>query len=286
MGVDTTPSDRIVQGRWSSHVHEAGSGTDETVVFLHGSGPGAGALSNWRFALPASATTRRSVALDFVGFGRSEHPEDPPGDGREWMDAWTEQVLEVMDQLEIERAHLVGNSMGGAVGLHLLDRRPERFEKVVLMGAAGVPFELTPDLDAGWGFYDDPSAERMESLLRAFVYDVDIIGDDIAQIAAERREAAMDERVRRSFEAMFPAPRQQHIDAIALAPEALAAIPHDTLLIHGAADQIVPAATSLHLLEHLPKAQLHLFGDCRHWVQIERRDAFHTLVFAFLDGEL
>ena len=108
MGVDTAPSQRTVQGRWSSHVHEAGSGSDETVLFLHGSGPGAGALSNWRFALPASAVTRRSVALDFVGFGRSEHPEDPPGDAHEWMDAWTEQVLEVMDELEIERAHLVG----------------------------------------------------------------------------------------------------------------------------------------------------------------------------------
>ena len=60
-------------------------------------------------------------------------------------------------------------------------------------------------------------------------------------------------------------------------------MPHETLLIHGREDQVIPLATSLSLLQWIPNSQLHVFGHCGHWTQIERADEFNRVVADFLD---
>jgi 2-hydroxymuconate-semialdehyde hydrolase len=188
--------------------------------------------------------------------------------------------------LAVEKTHLVGNSMGGAVALHLIDRRPDLIGRVVLMGTAGPPHRITEQLDTIWGFYEDPTAERMARILRWFTYDTAVVGDDLEGIARMRLDAAMDPGVRRSFSAMFPAPRQRHVDALALPEGSYRRMEHPTLLIHGRDDGIVPLETSLHLLERLPRVQLHVFGQCSHWAMIEYKDAFNRLLEDFFGGKL
>lgn len=279
-------TDTLSTGRFTSKVHQAGAGNSEAVMFLHGSGPGATSWSNWQFALPALGVERHCIAADIVGFGATEHPEDPPSGMAAWMDLWTDQAIEILDHLDIERAHVVGNSMGGAIAQHLLHRHPDRFDRAILMGTVGPKFEITELLDLIWGFYDEPTVERMEEALPWFAYDQSIMGDNLKSIAAERVAATEVPEVRRSYEAMFPAPRQRHLDDLALTDEEYAAIEHPTLLIAGRDDVIIPLEVSTFLLEHLARPQLHVFSRCRHWVQIEYRDAFHTLVGDFLDGDL
>jgi 2-hydroxymuconate-semialdehyde hydrolase len=256
------------------------------VLFLHGSGPGVTAWANWRFAVPALASEFDCIAPDLWGFARSGHPDPPPVGARAWMDLWVEQVIALMDHFGIDRAHLVGNSMGGAIALHLLHRHRERFERVVLMGTAGAPHRITHQLDVAWGFYEEPTAERLAQIIRWFVYDPATVGGDLDAIARDRLQAALDPTVRRSYEAMFPAPRQQHLDALVLPEEAYGAMERPVLLVHGRDDVIVPLETSLWLLPRLPRVQLHVFGQCSHWVQIEKRDSFNALIRAFLRGEL
>jgi 2-hydroxymuconate-semialdehyde hydrolase len=84
---------------------------------------------------------------------------------------------------------------------------------------------------------------------------------------------------------MFPPPRQQHVDALVVPEDAIARIGQPVLLVHGRDDVIVPLDTSLTLLRQLPRVQLHVFGQCSHWVQIEQRDAFNALVRWFLTVE-
>ena len=91
---------------------EAGSG-DQTIVFVHGSGPGVTAYANWRGVLPVLGENFRCIAPDMVGFGYSERPEKPDYS----LDTWADQTLGVMDALGIEKAHLVGNSFGGGIAL-------------------------------------------------------------------------------------------------------------------------------------------------------------------------
>ncbi|MFX8723731.1 alpha/beta fold hydrolase, partial [Acinetobacter baumannii] len=68
------------------------------------------------------------------------------------MDGWVAQAIGLLDALDLAKVDLVGNSFGGALSLALAIRHPERVRRLVLMGAAGVKFELTPALDAIWGY--------------------------------------------------------------------------------------------------------------------------------------
>ena len=138
--------------------------------------------------------------------------------------------MALLDELKIEKVHLVGNSMGGAIALHLLMDAPDRFERVVHMGPIGTPHKITPALDRLWGFYDDPSVQIFRNLIRWFVYDEAFLADKLDSIAQTRFEAAMNPDVQRSFKAMFPAPRQTAIDDLVVSELALRRMDHPTLL--------------------------------------------------------
>jgi 2-hydroxy-6-oxo-octa-2,4-dienoate hydrolase len=71
---------------------------------------------------------------------------------------------------------------------------------------------------------------------------------------------------------------------MATANAEIAALPHQTLLIHGREDQVIPLATSLRLLELIDRSELHVFGRCGHWTQIERTGEFNRLLVDFLTG--
>jgi 2-hydroxymuconate-semialdehyde hydrolase len=282
----TVTNSEIETAGYKTYLNQSGEGQSEAVLFLHGSGPGVTAWSNWQFALPSFDDRFRGLAPDLAGFGATRHPAQPPSGMRAWMRLWIDQCLALLDALQLPKAHLVGNSMGGAIALHLLMEAPERFERVVLMGPIGAPHRITPELDRLWGFYDDPSLRVFRNLIRWFVYDDSFLADRLDAIAQARFEAAMQPEVRRSFRAMFPAPRQTVIDELVVPELALRRMTCPTLLVHGRDDKIVPVETSLHLLKHLPQAQLHVFGQCSHWTQIEYARSFNQLVAQFLGAQI
>lgn len=266
---------------YSTHLNRVGIGKQSAILFLHGSGPGATALSNWQYALPIFGEDYDCLAPDLLGFGQSDHPHPPPSGMRNWMRLWVDQLLTLLDGLGITTVHLVGNSLGGAIALHLLMEAPDRFKKVVLMGTVGSPCRLTPELDRIWGFYADPSPNTMAQIITWFTYDEGFISNQLKEIARMRFEAAMNPQVRHSFEAMFPAPRQQHLDDLVVPDSALRRIHQPVLLVHGRDDGIVPLETSYYLLERLGTPQLHVYGRCSHWTQIEQRENFHRLLLDF-----
>jgi pimeloyl-ACP methyl ester carboxylesterase len=252
---------------------EAGSGPP--LVFVHGSGPGVTAYANWRLVLPELGKHFGCYAPDMVGFGFTERPEGVRYD----VQTWADQVLGFLDALGLERAGLVGNSFGGAIALRLAARHPERVDRLVLMGSVGVPFGITEGLDAVWGY--QPSTANMRAVMDYFAYSRELVTDELAEV---RYRASIQPGFQESFAAMFPAPRQRWVDAMATADAEIAALPHQTLLIHGREDQVIPLATSLRLLELIDRSELHVFGRCGHWTQIERTDEFNRLLVDFLTG--
>jgi pimeloyl-ACP methyl ester carboxylesterase len=248
-------------------------GDGPPVMLLHGSGPGVTAYANWRLTIPALAARLRVVAPDLVGFGYTERPADVTYD----MDTWVSQAVGLLDALGIEKAHLVGNSFGGALALSLASRHPERVDRLVLMGSVGVPFPITDGLDRVWGY--EPSTELMRELLDLFAYNKELVNDDLAKV---RYEASIQPGFQESFAAMFPAPRQRWVDAMVTPDDQIAALPHRTLVVHGRDDRIIPLDNALHLLRTVPDVRLHVFGRCGHWTQIEHADAFNRLVLDFL----
>ncbi|HJR81020.1 MAG TPA: alpha/beta hydrolase [Anaerolineales bacterium] len=282
----TVSNTKIRTGNYDTYTNISGEEQKEAVLFLHGSGPGVTAWSNWQFALPALDGQFHAIAPDLAGFGATDHPKDSPVGMRAWMRLWVDQCLALMDAMNIEKAHVVGNSMGGAIALHLLMDAPDRFDRIVHMGPIGTPHKITPALDRLWGFYDDPSVQMFKNIIRWFVYDDSFLADRLDSIAQTRFEAAMNPDVQRSFKAMFPAPRQTAIDDLVVSELSLRRMDHPTLLVHGRDDHIVPLETSLYLLEHLPNVQLHVFGQCSHWIQVERASNFNQLLAQFFTGRI
>lgn len=149
--------------------------------------------------------------------------------------------------------------------------------RLMLMGPVGVPYEITPGLDAVWGY--EPSLENMRALLDIFAYSRELVNDELART---RYEASTRPGLHESYSAMFSAPRQRWVDAMASAEADIRALPHETLVIHGREDQVIPLANSLTLAQWIPNAQLHVFGHCGHWTQIEHSARFNRLVGDFL----
>jgi len=264
-------------GAFNTNVHDLGTAArpgQPPLLFIHGSGPGVSAWANWRLALPVLSASRRVIAPDMVGFGYS----DRPAGIAYTMDTWVQQALDLLDAMALPQVDLVGNSFGGALSLALTIRAPERVRRLVLMGSVGVPFPITPGLDAVWGY--EPSLATMKSLLDVFAFDRKLVNDELAQL---RYQASIRPGFQESFRAMFPAPRQRWVDAMASPEAALRALPHETLIVHGREDQVIPLQTSLTLSQWIPNSQLHVFGHCGHWTQIEHAARFARLVSNFLD---
>ncbi len=262
---------RIRTGSFETNLHDLGQGAP--LLMIHGSGPGVSAYANWRLAMPALAAARRVIAPDMVGFGFT----DRPAGVAYTMATWVQQALDVLDALGVQQADVVGNSFGGGLALALAIQAPQRVRRLVLMGSVGVPFAITEGLDAVWGY--QPSFESMRRLMDWFAFDRSLVTDELAQL---RYQASIRPGFQESFAAMFPAPRQRWVDAMASAEANIRALPHQTLVIHGREDQVIPLQTSLTLATLIPRAQLHVFGQCGHWTQIEHAARFNRLVADFL----
>ncbi len=261
----------VVAAGLRTNYHDMGSGYP--VILIHGSGPGVSAWANWRLAMPELAKFRRVLAPDMAGFGYTERPES----FCYTLDQWVKQAIGFLDALDLKQVDLVGNSFGGALSLALAIRHPQRVRRLVLMGAAGLNFELTPGLDAVWGY--TPSVENMKAIMDWFAFDSSFMSDGLAQL---RYEASMRPGVQEAYAAMFPPPRQRWIQSLASPEEQIQALSHETLVIHGREDRVVPYQTSLKMSQLIPRAQLHIYGQCGHWTQIEHAERFVKLVNDFL----
>jgi 2-hydroxymuconate-semialdehyde hydrolase len=266
---------RVLTGGFASLVHDVGSSRAAApvpVLMLHGSGPGVSAWANWRLVLPQLATQRRVLAPDLVGFGDTERPAGVVYS----MATWVQQVLDLLDALDVPQVDLVGNSFGGALALAVAIRAPQRVRRLVLMGSVGVPFAITPGLDAVWGY--EPSIEAMRGLLDLFAYDRGLVNDELAEL---RWRASIQPGYQEAFAVMFPAPRQRWVHAMCSPEAAIRALPHETLVLHGREDRVIPLQNSLTLADWIPNSQLHVFGHCGHWTQIEHSARFARLLTDF-----
>ncbi|MGB7146192.1 alpha/beta fold hydrolase, partial [Mycobacterium sp.] len=172
---------------------EAGSG--ETVLMLHGSGPGVSALANWQLNIPTLAHRFHVLAPDIVGFGATERPEDVVYSLR----TWTDHVWAFMDAHGIEKTRVIGNSLGGRIALQMATDQPDRIVKMVLMGTPGAGMTPTEGLAALRAY--EPSYGAMRELLRNyFAVNPAMISDDLVKI---RYEASIADGAYEAYRAMF-----------------------------------------------------------------------------------
>lgn len=273
----------IAVGGYSLRVHETGDASAPTILWLHGSGPGVSALSNWERLITSLVPGFHHVAPDVLGFGDSSHPENPPRGITAFTELRADVTLALLDELGLEKVHVVGNSMGGMIALRMLQKAPERFDRVALMGSGGAPGAPTPALMKMVGFYADPTPAAMRDLLTSFMENTALFGDRIDEIAANRVAVATRPEVQRSHLATFDFAGGK---PLSFSAQELAAITHEVLVIHGREDHVIPVDASYYMATHLPNAQLHVLPHAGHWVQIEQPERFAAQAEVFFAEKL
>lgn len=255
------------------HLHAAGEG--HPVVMLHGSGPGATGWSNFRPNLDFLAQRFRVIAPDMPGWGKS----DPVS--YEERDHVTD-TIRLLDALGIEKAALVGNSMGGATSLKVAGRYPDRVSHVVTMGSGapgarlftpgGGPSEGLKVLHEG---YRNPSVDNMRALCRIMAYDPGFASEELITQRYEACAARPDHIT--NFAAGLGRPRRGESTLADIA-----AIKAPALIIHGRDDRVVHFEASLRLVSTIENSRLVLFNRCGHWAQLEHAAEFNRLVGDFI----
>ncbi|MFZ3183370.1 MAG: alpha/beta fold hydrolase [Pseudomonas sp.] len=269
----------LTVGRRQIHLSEVGEG--HPVLMLHGGGPGASGVSNYSRNIAALAQQFRVLVVDMPGYGQSTKGvdrSDPFGD-------LAKAMLGLFDALQIEAAHVVGNSLGGACALRMALDAPNRVSALVLMGPAGVNLtssEPTPGLKLLLDYYDGegPTLEKITSFIRDYlVYDGSQVSD-----------AMIEERYRSSIapEVIAAPPlRRPESQEIALRMDftrdpRLSQCQVPTLVLWGADDKVNRPSGGETLRECMPNCDLHLFCKTGHWVQWERAEEFNAMVSNYL----
>ncbi len=264
----------VVAAGLQTNFHERGEGP--VVVLLHGSGPGVSAWTNWRRVIPALADDYRVLAPDMAGFGYTERNPDLQYD----IKLWVRHLIGFLDALGVEKASLVGNSFGGSLALAAAVRHADRFERLVLMGTPCDAFTMTPGLRAGWDYV--PSREAMRATMAHFPFDPAVITDELVE---DRYQASLIPGAQEGLRKLLVQPNPDGDTPLSGMPEAVVAkIVQPTLVLHGREDRVIPVEMGLKLARAIPDAQLHMFGQCGHWVQAERFDAFIALTRRHLAG--
>jgi 4,5:9,10-diseco-3-hydroxy-5,9,17-trioxoandrosta-1(10),2-diene-4-oate hydrolase len=268
------------------HYHEAGpAGPDAAgtvpVVLLHGGGPGATAWSNFGRNVGVLAERFRVLAVDQPGFGRS----DKPGGHPQYFTYSSEALAGLLDALGIDRVHLVGNSLGGGTATRFALRHPDRVGRLVLMAPGGLglnvfasdPTEGVKRLGA-FAAPPGPSREKLGEFLRTLVFDQRLVTDELIE---ERYAAASTPEALAALASMGASFYGEDAEDGLLWREAHR-LKHHTLLIWGREDRVNPLDGALVALKVLRNAQLHVFGRCGHWAQLEKFEEFNRLATGFL----
>ena len=262
----------------------AETGEGPVLVMLHGGGPGASGVANYHQNLPALARRFRVVLPDQPGFGGSYRPTEADLDERSITQITVDTLFQALDQLGLERFHLLGNSLGGAAALAMAQTRPDRVAGLVLMAPGGgwLPSAPTPTegQKAMFRYFNGggPSEKKMADFIQTMVFDHKQFG---AAIVKARYEASLDESHIEFYHHYNAAFAKRHgMDPLW---KDLHKISSPTLLLWGRDDRTITLDGAQIMLKQIRNVQLHVFGNCGHWVQLERQREFERLVTDFLE---
>lgn len=260
--------------------HEAGEG--HPLLLLHGSGPGVTGWRNFRGILSRFAAHFRCLVLEFPGFGISDDFGTHP------MRAAHSAVPIFVDALRLGTVDIIGNSMGGGVGINFAIEHPARVRRLVTIGGVGTNI-FSPGPSEGirllQEFTENPTRQRLVDWLHSMVYDPALVTEKLIE---ERWALATEPDTLDSARRMYgKAAFARYLKAAQESerPPAWSAmhrVTAPTLLTWGRDDRVSPLDMALVPMRTIPNAELHVFPNCGHWAMIEQKQAFQDTVLAFL----
>ncbi|BEH12982.1 alpha/beta fold hydrolase [Marinobacter shengliensis] len=259
------------------HYNDTEAG-DEVVVMLHGSGPGASGWANFnRNIQPLTDAGYRVILMDCPGWSKSDTIVN---DGsRSHLNA---RVLKgLVDALDLNKIHMIGNSMGGHTAVAFTLEYPEHVDKLILMGGGtGGGSLFTPMPAEGikriGKLYREPNMDNLKEMMDIFVYETSNLTEELFQTRLDNILARKDHL--ENFVASTKANPKQFPDV----GHRLGEIRNETLIVWGRDDRFVPMDTGIRLVNGIQRSELHIFNRCGHWVQWEYADKFNRMVLDFL----
>jgi pimeloyl-ACP methyl ester carboxylesterase len=271
----------VVANGTRCHALEAGSGPP--LVLLHGTAIDSAALT-YGPSLPQLADRHRVLALDWPGYGRSEHPRALPT-----MDDMVALLEAFLDEVGLARVHLAGFSMGAAIGLGFALRSPERVATLTAIGAygldGGLPVPILPYVamrvpwlgrSVTWGLRRSRMLTGL--VLRHVVFSDGRLVDDA--LVDEVHEQLRAPEAERSFVDWLRGELRPFALGTSYA-ERLMDLRVPTLLLHGRNDRVIPARKAEAASERIPGARLVRVPRCGHWVPREAPDVFRRELLEF-----
>jgi 2-hydroxy-6-oxo-6-(2'-aminophenyl)hexa-2,4-dienoate hydrolase len=258
----------IQTNQYQTHYWESGSG--DPLILLHGGGAGADGYGNWKQVLELYAEQGyRAIAFDAVGFGKSDKPN--PKEFKYDHHARVNQLLALIDGLGLEKATVVGNSMGGLTSLGATIKAPEKIDKLILMGT-GKPKKQSDGMKALINYNIDYDA--MHNIVSHLTNPNFQVNEDLVNY---RLQLTKEPGTLESYGAIMQGILEYEFDQ-----EQLKKIQHKTFMVHGTLDNMVPLQESYQLLETLPNSWLYVLPHCGHWAMMEYPEEFTRVTSDFI----
>lgn len=266
----------IIRDVAGAKVHYIDEGSGPAVILIHGF---AGSTFSWRLVIPDLAKTHRVIAVDLPGFGFSDRGLDVDYSHT----GQAERIVALMDLLGIERATLIGHSMGGAIAQRVASRHPGRVARLILVAAVNA---AQPPDSARRGRATGPMfalvgvAQRSPRAMYA-------VGRRALRRMVHDAEYATEEVMRGYIDPLLIPGTVAAVRKITAAtgeeaPADLSGISAPTLVLIGASDRMIPPEKALELAEAISGARYLVIPEAGHLLAEERPEAFLEEVLAFL----
>lgn len=266
-----TPENKVVEIYGQKiYYQEAGSAANPKVILLHGLG---GDMNNWAMTLPALAAKYHVFVPDQIGFGKSDKPI---------LNYRIATLVEFLDQfcrkLGIEKASLVGNSLGAWTAAAFAIEHPGKVEKLALAGGAGLTSKrwggpaLTNEI---FSILNPSTTAEVKRTFEMIFYNKTFASDAyVAQAFTARLKRGSGQVINSLIESMLRG--EDYVD------EKLKTIKAPTLVVWGREDRLTPLAMGEAFAKDIPGAQLLVFDQCAHVPQLEKPAEFNAAVLKFL----
>ena len=260
----------IQAGDIQTHYIEAGEG--EPLILIHGGGPGADSYGNWYSCLPAFASQFHVIAVDMLGFGKTDKPD--PDNFAYTQDARSKHMLDFVEALDLGQVNMVGNSMGGLTSLCVAQQRPDLVKRLVLMGAAGIkqaPKAIAPLLNY------DGTADAMRNVVAALTHSNFKVSEDLLDYRVSLSTEPATQKAQGAAMKWIGERGGLYVDE-----KIIRDIKVPTLLVGGKNDPIVTPEQMFRFLELIDDSRCYMLPYCGHWVMMEYPQEFVRITSDFI----
>jgi len=249
-------------------------GTGPEIALIHGFGPSVSA--SWSLNIESLSKSCQVIVLDLPGFGESERPLE------EFSINYLSKFLNhFLYSLGVERAAVVGHSLGANVAVRFAIDHPDRVCALVLAAGFGPPTLRTRIRILASPFTDrllrTTSEKAMKRFLGSLFYDKQLVAEEIVREFHKEAEIQGTTNPRSQFWSLLN---------YRFSDSDLARITAPTLIMHGADDQLIPAAHSVRASTFITASELRIFQTCGHWIQREAPERFNQMISSFLEKHL